>query len=420
VSNTQSRHINAVFLAKVLRTSLIAQLLVGCFMSFPGASMDVLLKQFKWSEGDFGFAVLLQGLFGLLGNLYANWRVKTLQNIESELRVALALVAIGAFLAYFWEIPASLLFATAHNQARVIGYAFIGFGVGLLAIINNTRALRSENPSTALMLVAFTFTFGALFFPFITSAHLASLSQFTTHNWKLVLVPILALTIINLFVPTSTNNSGVSKPLSTHTHTSSNSNTGAIIASKISPWNLGVQLFFYMGIEINLTLGSALLLMRSKGVADSLARFAPSALWLGILTSRLLTTLFPLPIERFRRWTWQLAIVLAALLAANVFGPSASSIIWMSLIVITGLVLGPFYGLIVGQSAHLWHGISIAQNAAVIATFGSAGAVVLPFLFGQITENYGINTGFMSILYQVIILASFSIYTSYRSRKIEC
>lgn len=418
MSKTRSSNANAAFLARTLQSSLIAQLLAGCFMSFPGASMDVLLKQFKWTEGDFGFAILVQGIFGLFGNFYANWRVKNQGNIETDLRLAISLVGFGALIAYFWEFPANAIFATEYIHARIIGYAFIGFGVGLLAIVNNTRALQSKNPGTALMLVAFTFTFGAVIFPFVTSAHLASLTNFTTHNWKFVLLPVLILTVLSLLVPIRAKKSvGEKLPETNLENKYSKSKAAKSTTATIYPWNLGLQLFFYIGIEVNLTIGFALLLMRVKGIEDSVSRFAPSALWLGILVSRLVTTLLPLPVERFGRWTWQLAIMLGILLSINIFIPTTSISLSMAVIFVTGLIMGPFYGIIVGQAAYLWKDVNIERNAAKIATFGSAGYIFLPFLFGQVTDKFGIKIGFVAILLQSVLFAAFSMHTAYQSKK---
>ncbi len=405
----------AVFLARILRASLVAQLLVGCIMSFPTASMDVLLRQLHWTEGDFGTTALIQGVFGLFGNLYANRRVKRDENYRTDLRVAMSLVLTGALLLYFWEVPMQLLSLQAYPKMRMIGSAFVGFGVGLLAIVNNTRALRSQAPATGLMLVAFTFTFSAVLFPFLTSAHLASLSEFTTHNWKAVLFPVLAFIAINLFLPLPKTES-TGQPQSADHPKIAPTELHAPYRI-IAPWHLGVQLFFYMGVEINLSIGLTLFGIRTIGAPSSIARFAPSALWLGILISRLLTTIMPLSASNFTKWTWKLALVLCLSLGFLAGFQSNQTTVWLTLVVIIGFVLGPFYGFIIGQSSHLWTGAKIARNAATIATYGSAGAVILPFLFGQITENYGIRIAFFFILAKALGLLASAFITRQISKR---
>jgi fucose permease len=415
VPNSPKGLTQAVFLARILRASLVAQLLVGCIMSFPTASMDVLLKQLHWTEGNFGTTALIQGVFGLFGNLYANRRVKKDENYGTDLRVAMGLVLTGALLLYFWEVPMQLLSLQAYPKMRMIGSGFIGFGVGLLAIVNNTRALRSPSPATGLMLVAFTFTFSALLFPFLTSAHLASLSEFTTHNWKSMLFPVLAFVALNLFLPLPKTQS-TEQPQSTD-YPQKQTNELHAPNRNIAPWHLGVQLFFYMGVEINLSIGLTLFGIRTVGAPNSLARFAPSALWLGILMSRLVTTIAPLSASNFTKWTWKLALALCILLGILAGFQSSQTTLWLTLVVAIGFILGPFYGFVVGQASHLWTGANIARNAATIATYGSAGAVILPFLFGQITENYGIRIAFLFILAKALGLLASAFITRQISKR---
>ncbi len=428
MSASSQQSISVRALAKAMTSNLITQLLVGCFMAFPGASMDVLLVQFHWTIADFGTSALIQGIFAFLGNIFANWRVPSRPNLTTELRISQFFVLAGVAIVYGWEFLVSPLPFHLPAITRALGFAFIGFGVGIQAIVNNTQALRSHAPSSALMLVAFTFTFGALVFPFLTGFFLASIPEFTTHNWKLILLPIFLLATWNALWPitgrltksqtqmTEYPNSHSHSPQSdtgtatTDTGTATTdtgtatTDTAAPPATATStsqtkppaflPYALGFLLFLYMGIEINVTNGIALLGIQLNSIPNSLARFAPSALWLGILMSRFVTAIFPLQPARFRVWTWQASVPLTILLAALAIFPF-STIAWFTLIITIGCFLGPFYGFIVGQSSHLYHGDTVAKNAATIATIGSAGGILMPFLFGQIAEFQGLRTGFV-------------------------
>jgi hypothetical protein len=151
-----------------------------------------------------------------------------------------------------------------------------------------------------------------------------------------------------------------------------------------------------MGIEINLTNNLALHGIESNNIPNTLARFASSALWLGILLSRLATSFLPLSPSRFPTWTWVAALPLTVLLAIIPSWQLPSSL-WLALIFVIGVILGPFYGFIVGQTSHLYTGADIAKHAATIATIGSGGFIVMPFLFGKIAAQTNLTVGFVFI-----------------------
>ncbi len=410
-------------LAKTMSPHLATQLLVGCFMAFPGVAMDILLVKFHWSIGDFGTAALIQGGFGFLGNIFANMRVPSRPNLITDLRISQAFVLVGVAVLYGWELIASTLPFPCHPFTRSIGFACIGFGVGIQAIVNNTKALRTANPSSALMLVAFTFTFGALFFPLVTGSYLATLGIITEHNWKFILVPVFVLAAANTLWPfglrqsqkieasQARENEAASKEL-IHPN---NSNTPTPPRA-LTPYALGFLLFLYMGIEINLTNSIALHGIHMNDFPSSAARFASSALWFGILVSRFGTSIVPLPQSQFQSWTWKGAIPLAISLAAVLFLP-LSLVPWFLLILVTGIILGPFYGFIVGQASHFYRGPEIAKHAATIATIGSAGSILMPFLFGKISEQYGLRGGFLFIEVSVLALLACAGALAYFTRK---
>lgn len=394
-------------LAKPLASNLVAQLTVGCVMAFPGAAMDVLLARFHWTIGDFASAALLQGTFGFLGNLYANWRIPTRHNLTNDLRFAQFLVLAGALFLYGFEFFANSVPWNLPPFTRALGFAFIGFGVGIQAIINNTQALRTHLPSSALMLVAFTFTFGALLFPLVTGLFLASISTFTVHNWKATLLPVLFFTLINIFWPWKKHTLaglGASQKNGAHPHQrlqrpkstpqSTESEPQLPPPSALLPYSLGALLFLYLGIEICLTTGISLQGIQVNSIPAHMARFGPSALWLGVLVSRLATSILPLRASHFQRWTWQAAIPLAVALAI-IWRFPMPILPWLVLIFLAGAIMGPFYGLIVGQASYFYSGKNVASKAALVATLGGIGAIVMPFVFGKIANAYGISSGFL-------------------------
>ncbi len=387
-------------LVKLMSPNLATQLLLGCFMSFPGASMDVLLGKFQWTVADFGMAALVQGAFGLLGNTFANIRIPHRTNLLPDLKLSQALVLFGVLLVYAWEFITSPLPFALPPQFRLVGFAFIGFGIGLQAIINNTCALRTAQPASALMLVAFTFTFGALFFPLITGFFLASLSSFSEHNWKVILIPVFFLAALNMFWPLNLQSK---TPLAQANQNPAGKGDflnlplpASVTPHRITPYALGFLLFLYMGIEINLTNNLALHGIESLSIPNALARFASSALWLGILLSRLGTSFFPLNPSRFPTWTWVASFPLTLLLFVipHFYLPPTA---WLALIFVIGVTLGPFYGFIVGQASHLYTGANMARHAATIATIGSGGFIVMPFLFGKIANQSSLKGGFLFV-----------------------
>jgi hypothetical protein len=76
----------------------------------------------------------------------------------------------------------------------------------------------------------------------------------------------------------------------------------------------------------------------------------------------------------------------------------------LALIFVIGVILGPFYGFIVGQASHLYTGSDIAKHAATIATIGSGGFIVMPFLFGKIATQTNLEGGFIFVASTAAIL----------------
>jgi fucose permease len=409
---------------RTLFPHFFAFLLTGGLLAFPGSCLDLILRDFGWTPAVFGLAMMLQGGASFVGSRFASQRCGG----ESYRRwTARSLWFLGAgVVLYYFSDWTTLPLARALGMADVVmtplrlaGICCIGFGIGTNGIFNNAAALSSESPSFALNLLNMGFTAGAVFFPLTSSLYLR-IDGITdgTLAWRLPAAAFfVAYALLSAHVLRSPHLSQPPPVTRQHEHSDGKMIPLPVIASSL-------VLFCYVGSEINLSNSLGLMSEHLFGFTTDASRVASSFFWGGLLGARLFFTFRSPPAEQYPK-------IMSALAACCLFFFLALFLGWLqtgekalfvsrAFILLLGLCIGGMYSLALGSLTVFFTDVQASRHFANMTVLsGVAGAVLLPFTFGQLSNSFGLSqaTWFIVFLLAGMLSGATLLFTSLRRRQ---
>lgn len=391
---------------RTLFPHFFAFLLTGGLLAFPGACLDLLLRDFAWSPGLFGTAMMLQGGASFVGSRFASHRSGGEQYRTWVVR-SLWFLAVGVVLYYFFDwtlLPFLKVFNLSDEVIsifRLVGICCIGFGIGSNGILNNTAALVSQNPSFALNLLNMGFTAGAVLLP-LTASQFLRLPGMTEGSfaWRLpAALLVLAYAVLSVHVLRSqhlSQPSEVQKP----------ADKSARWKLPLPVWAVCIVLFCYVGSEINLSNSLGLMSEQMFGFSNVDSRVASSIFWTGLTGVRLYFCFRSPPASLYPRVMTVLSflcLVLFSSLLAKFFAFGEAAL-WLSrlFILVLGICIGGMYSLALGSLTSFFDSAQSRHFANITVLSGVAGAVLLPFAFGQITNLAGLEPATFFLLFLLV------------------
>ncbi|NBX17891.1 MAG: hypothetical protein EBR09_11040 [Proteobacteria bacterium] len=393
------------YMNRTLFPHFLAFLLTGGLLAFPGSCLDLIFRDFGWSPSLFGFAMLLQGGASLAGSRFASHRCGGEGYRKWTFR-SLWFLAVGVVLYYFsdWTVlPVARLLSVPESVMpflRLAGIILVGFGIGTNGIFNNAAALSSSSPSFALNLLNMGFTAGAVLLPFSASQYLRA--EGVTNGTLLWRIPVIALVaayiMLSLYVLKSPH---LSQPPPVGEHQSEKGGRSfplPVIAASLI-------LFCYVGSEINLSNSLGLLTENLFGHSTDSSRVASSFFWGGLLGARLYFTFRSPSVHSYPKIMSALSTICLVLFLAvflRMFSSAESSLSANRLLILAlGACIGGMYSLALGSLTLFYDSVQSSRHYANLTVMsGVAGAVMLPFLYGQLSGIFGLAnaTWFIVIL----------------------
>lgn len=389
---------------RTLFPHFFAFLLTGGLLAFPGACLDLLLRDFKWSPALFGVAMMLQGVSSFIGSRFAGRRCGG-EGYRHWVAWSLCFLGCGVVLYYFadWTLFPLLtsfgLPAESVFWSRLVGICLIGFGIGCNGILNNAAALVSENPSFGLNLLNMGFTAGAVLLPSTASQFLkwTGLTEGAlAWRWPAGAL-VLCYLLLTLHVLRSPH---LAQPPPVH----SKPDDASRGTFPFPVWAACLVLFCYVGSEINLSNSLGLMSELMFGFSNADARPASSFFWGGLLAVRLYFCFRSPPASAYPRIMTVLSalcVVLFAALILRVFAEASHALLVSRIVILAlGACIGGMYSLTLGSLTTLFDVQESRRFANFTVLSGVAGAVLLPFTFGQFTNLFGLvnATSFILVL----------------------
>ena len=413
-----------------LMPHLLGYVLSGGLLALPGACADLLLSSFGWSAADFGMAITLQGVCAFIGSRWAAKRAVP-GKLKIQSRKTLLCGCAGLLLYYFaeWTVLPLLgpVFPPSFHQqlllsGRVVGIVALGFSVGANGIFNNTAGMQLPQRTRALNVLNLAFTVGAMLVPLAATAYLNLVvrPQNPSPFWGMIWwrLPAAALIICYLLVlvfafgrnsKTQGNAGGPERPQNKKGIYSFDEGKDE---EKFRDWRpaalIALLLFCYVGSEVNVSNGMALLNWKAFGFEQQQARIASPVFWSGLFLARLTASLANFRVESFGRILLSVSLgTLACFLlllfqAFRIFpDPYLANLV---LVFATGLCIGSIYGFALGATTYFYSHAQANKNANSGALAGVAGSVLLPLFFGQVAARvslYGAGilvASFMTIM----------------------
>jgi fucose permease len=410
-------------MSRTLFPHFFAFLLTGGLLAYPGACLDLILRDFGWSPGVFGVAMLLQGVFSFVGSKFASQRSGG-EHYRRWVVWSLLLLGAGLVLYYFadWTLLPlldTLGFVTPYNgYLRMIGICCIGFGIGCNGILNNTAALVSGNPSFGLNLLNMGFTAGAVLLPLSTSLYL-QIPGLTDGSFAWRVPSLVLVTAYVLLAAHCKRSEHLAQPKHIE-HESDEEGRRKL------PWPVfasSLVLFCYVGSEINISNSLGLMSELLFGFSNTDSRVASSIFWAGLLGARIYFCFRSPPAQLYPRVMTLLSLACVLLFASLLFKAflAVPNALLMSraLILCLGVCIGGMYSLSLGALTALFNSAQARQFANTAVMSGVAGAVVLPFAFGQITDAINLSAATSFVFVLILLMFAGAALLLHFSRKIS-
>lgn len=248
----------------------------------------------------------------------------------------------------------------------------LGFGVGqMLTSVNLLAAQRyQEQRSSALSLINFSWSLGAVTAPFLLGSILSSVS-----------LPIVLGTVAMLFVMVLawaawSVRGGLLKEQQQSTQTQNH-------LPRTAFFSFAAMLLLYGGVETCLSGWITTFGTRYGNAALRISTLGATALWIGITGGRALA---PLLLKFLRERIFLIATLSAATIIVALLSHSSGAVSITLLSALLGLSLAPWFPLVL--SAMLNRGASARETGIIIALSG-IGAAILPLLLGMVSRSTG-------------------------------
>ncbi|MEZ2346004.1 sugar MFS transporter [Terriglobus sp. RCC_193] len=248
----------------------------------------------------------------------------------------------------------------------------LGFGVGqMLTSVNLLAAQRyQEQRSSALSLINFTWSLGAVTAPFLLGSILSSASLMT------VLGVVTILFVVVLTWAAWSVRGGLLQEQQQTRHTESHLPRTAFLS-------FAAMLLLYGGVETCLSGWITTFGTRYGNATLRISTLGATALWIGITGGRALA---PLLLKFLRERIFLIATLSAAMAMVALLSRSSGAASITLLSALLGLSLAAWFPLVL--SSMLNRGASARETGIIIALSG-IGAAILPLLLGVVSRSTG-------------------------------
>lgn len=271
----------------------------------------------------------------------------------------------------------------------------LGFGVGqMLTSVNLLAAQRyQEHRSSALALINFTWSLGAVTAPFLLGSILSWASLST------VLGVVTALfAIVLMWATWSIRGTSLQEQQQT-AHAESHLPRTAFLS-------FAAMLLLYGGVETCLSGWITTFGTRYGNATLRISTLGATALWIGITGGRALT---PLLLKVFRERVFLIATLSSATVIVALLSRSSGAIMIALLAALLGLSLAAWFPLVL--SAMIGRGASARETGIIIALSG-IGAAILPLLLGVVSRTTGsLRTALAVPLAGLLLLILLAVFT---------
>jgi fucose permease len=264
----------------------------------------------------------------------------------------------------------------------------LGFGVGqMLTSVNLLAAQRfQESRSSALSLINFTWSLGAVTAPFLLGSILSSLTL------PVVLGAVTVVFAVMLAWTSWAVRSKLSESNQQHARTEHLLPRSAFAA-------FAAMLLLYGGVETCLSGWITTFGTRYGNAALRVSTLGATALWLGITTGRALA---PMLLRLIRERVFLLATLCSATAIVILLSRASGAVSITLLAALLGLSLAPWFPLVL--SSMISRGATARETGVIIALSG-IGAAVLPLLLGVVSRSTGsLRTALLVPLVGLVLL----------------
>ncbi len=166
--------------------------------------------------------------------------------------------------------------------------------------------------------------------------------------------------------------------------------TGSVLAAALRlrvVWLAALFLMFYVGSEVSLGSWSYSLLTEERGRPQLLSGWAVSGFWMGLTVGRLALAVLVKRLGNTRTIEVCLLGVAAGMLAVWLV-----PVVWIEVagLWLTGFSLGPIFPTTIALTSQLVPARLLPGSIGFIASFGSVGAALFPWLAGNIAQWFGL------------------------------
>lgn len=271
----------------------------------------------------------------------------------------------------------------------------LGFGVGqMLTSVNLLAAQRfQEQRSSALALINFTWSLGAVTAPFLLGSILSSVSL------PAVLGAVTVLFVIVLSWAAWSVRGGLSQEQEQTTQTKSQLPRTAFLS-------FAAMLLLYGGVETCLSGWITTFGTRYGNATLRISTLGATALWIGITGGRALA---PLLLKFLRERVFLIATLCSATAIVALLSRSSGAMSITLLSALLGLSLAPWFPLVL--STMLGRGASARETGIIIALSG-IGAAILPLLLGVVSRSTGsLRTALAIPITGLLLLILLAVFT---------
>jgi fucose permease len=271
----------------------------------------------------------------------------------------------------------------------------LGFGVGqMLTSVNLLAAQRYQKQrSSALSLINFTWSLGAVTAPFLLGSILSSASL------TIVLGAVTILFIVVLMWAAFSVRGSLLKQEQQSRRTEAHLPRTAFLS-------FAAMLLLYGGVETCLSGWITTFGTRYGNATLRISTLGATALWIGITGGRALA---PLLLKFLRERVFLIATLCAATIVVALLSRSSGAISITLLAALLGLSLAPWFPLVL--SSMLSRGSSARETGIIIALSG-IGAAILPLLVGVVSRSTGsLRTALTIPLTGLLLLILLALFT---------
>lgn len=257
----------------------------------------------------------------------------------------------------------------------------MGFGLGIIDAGLNAYVAGLPNNTGLLNYLHAFYGLGALLGPAVASTFLEALHW----NWNSVYLLWVSLSLVVLagFATLFRRRSGAVEP-TTEEH------TGNVLAASLKlrvVWLAALFLLFYVGAEVTLGTWSFSLLTEERHEPALLSGWVVSGFWLGLTLGRALLGVVAQRLGNVRMIQLCLVGVVVGVALVWLAPPMLTSAagLWLA-----GFSLGPIFPTTIALMSQLVPARLLASAVGFLASLGSMGAALFPWLAGNLAEWVGL------------------------------